>query len=141
MQTFYIAKGRQLNTQINNKKDRTHDVVFSRFRGFSFTITLRKKPKGVTHMPRCITRQRESMCVTPLGFCLRVIVNKKNLEKTTSSVLSILLLICCITGRKNFHKHLQYVYCFCTLLILSITLCSTLFGVGVQKLYNLSNFL
>ena len=35
------------------------------------------------------------MRITPLGFCLRVIVNKKplNLEKTTSSVLSVLLLI------------------------------------------------
>ena len=40
-------------------------------------------------------RERESMRVTPLGFCLRVIVNEKplNLEKTTSSVLSVLLLI------------------------------------------------
>ena len=35
------------------------------------------------------------MRVTPLGFCLRVIVNEKplNLENTTSSVLSVLLLI------------------------------------------------
>ena len=35
------------------------------------------------------------MRVTPLGRCLRVIVNEKrlNLEKTTSSVLSVLLLI------------------------------------------------
>ena len=35
------------------------------------------------------------MLVTPLGFCLRVTVNEKslNLEKTTSSVLSVLLLI------------------------------------------------
>ena len=35
------------------------------------------------------------MRVTPLDFCLRVIVNEKslNLEKTTSSVLSVLLLI------------------------------------------------
>ena len=30
--------------------DRTLDVVFSRFRGFSFTITLRQKTKGVTRM-------------------------------------------------------------------------------------------
>ena len=46
-------------------------------------------------MPRWITRQRESMRVTPLDFCLRIIVNEKpiNLEKTTSSVLSVLLLI------------------------------------------------
>ena len=35
------------------------------------------------------------MRVTPLGFCLRVIVieNRLNLEMTTSSVLSVLLLI------------------------------------------------
>ena len=35
------------------------------------------------------------MRVTPLGFCLRVIVHENllNLEKTTSSVLSVLLLI------------------------------------------------
>ena len=39
--------------------------------------------------------ERESMRVTPLGFLLRVIVNEKplNLKKTTSSVLSVLLLI------------------------------------------------
>ena len=51
--------------------------------GFSFTITPRQKPIEVTHMPHLITRQRESMRVTPSGFCLRV-VNKKllNLEKT-----------------------------------------------------------
>jgi len=60
-----------------------------------FTITLRQKPKGVTSILRRIKRQRESMRVIPLGYCLRVIVNKKtlNLEKTTSSVLSVLLLI------------------------------------------------
>ena len=42
----------------------------------------------------CLVMQR-GMCVTPLGFCFRVIVNEKplNLEKTTSSVLSDLLLI------------------------------------------------
>ena len=36
-----------------------------------------------------------SMRVTPLGFCLKVIMNEKllNLEKTTASVLSVLLLI------------------------------------------------
>ena len=47
-----------------------------------------------------MTRQKESMRVTPLGFCLRVIVNEKplNLVKTTSSVLSVLLLIYGITN-------------------------------------------
>ena len=75
--------------------DRTLDVVFSRFRGFSFTITLRQKPKGVTHMlSLCLVIQR-GICITPLGFCLGVIVNEKllNLEMTTSSVLSVLLFI------------------------------------------------
>ena len=35
------------------------------------------------------------MHITPLGYCFRVIVNEKplNLEKTTTSVLSVLLLI------------------------------------------------
>ena len=44
-------------------------------------------PKGVTCILRCITRQRERMRVTPLGFCLRVSANEKplHLEKTTSS--------------------------------------------------------
>ena len=45
-------------------------------------------------MPRGIIRQRESMRVTPLGFCLWVIVNEKplNLENTTSSVPALLFL-------------------------------------------------
>ena len=36
------------------------------------------------------------MRVTPLGLCLKVIVNEKppNIEKTTSGVLSVWLLIC-----------------------------------------------
>ena len=47
-----------------------------------------------------MTRQKESMRVTPLGFCLRVIVNEKplNLEKTTSSYLSVLSLIYGVTN-------------------------------------------
>ena len=54
-----------------------------------------QRPKGFLPMPRWITRQIESMRVTSLGFCLWVIVNEKrlNLEKTTSIVLSVLLLI------------------------------------------------
>ena len=53
---------------MNKNTDRTLDVVFSRFRGFLFTITLRQKRKVV-------------------------IVNEKllNLEKTRSSVRSVLL--------------------------------------------------
>ena len=54
---------------------------------------------GVTHacfLSLCIVIQR-CMRVTPLGFCLRVFVNEKrlNLEKTTSSVLSVLLINLC----------------------------------------------
>ena len=54
---------------MNKNTDRTLDVVFSRFRGFLFTITLRQKRKVV-------------------------IVNEKllNLEKTRSSVRSVLLI-------------------------------------------------
>ena len=42
-----------------------------------------------------MTRQRESMRITRFGFCLRVFVSEKplNVEITTSSVLSVLLLI------------------------------------------------
>jgi len=38
---------------------------------------------------------QRGMRITPLGICLRIMVNDKplNLEKTTSSVLSVLLLI------------------------------------------------
>ena len=43
---------------------------------------------------QCLVIQR-GIHVAPLGFCLRIIVNEKllNLEKTTSSVLYVLLLI------------------------------------------------
>ena len=37
-------------TWIHINTDRTQDVVFSILRGFSFTITLRQKPKGATRM-------------------------------------------------------------------------------------------
>ena len=45
-------------------------------------------------LSRCLAIQR-GMRLTTLSLCLRVIVNEKplNLEKTTSSVLSVLLLI------------------------------------------------
>ena len=39
---------RSCSPQINNNTDRTLDDVLSRYRGFSFTITLRQSPKGVT---------------------------------------------------------------------------------------------
>ena len=82
-----------LRDQFNDNTDRTLDVVFSRFRGFSFTITMRQKPKGVTRIP-CQDREIACLC-PPKGFCLRVIVkeNPVHLEKTTSSVLSVLILI------------------------------------------------
>ena len=35
-------------------------------------------PKGFMRIPRWITRQRESIRLTRLGFCLRVIVNKNS---------------------------------------------------------------
>ena len=63
-------------------------VVFSRFRDFLLTIILRQKPKGVTR-----SRRRTLYCncsrmrVTPLVRVM-VIVN----EKTTSSVLSVILI-------------------------------------------------
>ena len=45
-------------------------------------------------------QDRESLFLreTPLGFCLRVIVNEfhPNLEKTTSSVLSVILINLCL---------------------------------------------
>ena len=59
-------------------------------------------------MSRWITRQRDSMRITHLGFCLRVIVNEKpiNLEKTKSSVLSVLFLI------YDFESHLYLLRVF-----------------------------
>ena len=76
--------------------DRTLHVVFSIFGWNSFTITLRQKPRGISRSR--ITRQREPVLrwlrETPLDFCFSVIVNKfhPNLEMTTSSVLSVILI-------------------------------------------------
>jgi len=46
------------------------------------------------------------MRLTPLGFFLRVIVNEKliNLEKTTFSILSVLLLIYGYKYNSKYHK-------------------------------------
>ena len=73
--------------------DTTLDVVFSSFRCISFTITLRQKLKGATSMLSLCMFFQCSMRVTPSGFCLRVVANEKsfNLEKTTSSVLSVMV--------------------------------------------------
>ena len=59
-----------------------------------------------TRIPLCITRQRERMRVIHLGLCLRDIVNEKpiNLEKTTSSVLSVLLLLYVTNNQRLFRK-------------------------------------
>ena len=64
----------------------------------SFTITLRQKPKKVTRSRRrtgfLFVFVLRRLHVTPLGFCLRVIVNEthRNLENTTSSVLTVILI-------------------------------------------------
>ena len=65
---------------------------------FPFTITLRQKPKKVTRMLiLCLVIQQfNAACELLLqAICLRFIVHEKpqNLEKTTHSVLSGLLLI------------------------------------------------
>ena len=77
----------------------------SRFMCVSFKIILRQKPIEVMRIgvekalsQSCNSTERESvLCrlrVTPLGFCLRIIVNKKhiNLEQTISSVLSVIFI-------------------------------------------------
>ena len=90
-----------------NTIDRTLHVVFSRFMCVSLTITLRQKSQGglvgVEKFRESVLRR---LCVTTLGFChTRVIVIidytkcigaeillHKNLEKTTSNVLSVILI-------------------------------------------------
>ena len=50
------------------------------------------------------------MRVTPLGLCLKVIVHEKtqNLEKTTSGVLSVLLLIYGYDSLKTSPGNIKY---------------------------------
>ena len=82
--THYVVQIlRIIFPQIYNNTDRTLDVVFSRFRGFSFTITMRQTHTSM--LSYCLVIQH----VTLLGFCLRVTVKETslNLEKTTSGVL------------------------------------------------------
>ena len=80
--------------------NRTMDVVFTRSGWNSFIITLRQKPRGVSHCTvsvgigsRCLLSLRR-LRETPLGFCLRVMVNEfhPNLEKTTTSGLFVILI-------------------------------------------------
>ena len=53
--------------QINNNTDRTLDVVFSRFKGFLFTITLRQNYKTEKE------DARNSFGPLPQGYCERKI--------------------------------------------------------------------
>ena len=70
--------------QINNNTDRRLDVVFQDLGGFSFTITLRKKPKGVNRMLSILSFNAERAYFFWLLTQLFV-VNEipLNLEKTT----------------------------------------------------------
>ena len=68
-------------------------------------------------MLRQMTRQIENMRVTPLGFCLRVNCERKplNLEKTTSSVISIIVINRRLKGIRIKKRHtflylLKHVY-------------------------------
>ena len=82
-----------------NNTDRTLDVVFSRFRGFPFTIIEAEPQRSYAHSAQNYKTDRElvlrHMRLTPLGSCLRGIVNENplNIERTTFRVLSMLLLI------------------------------------------------
>ena len=62
-------------TMINNYTDRTLDVVFSRFKGFSVTINLRQKPKefrgSVEFQDRELEHARNSFGPLPQGYCAR----------------------------------------------------------------------
>ena len=82
-------------------KEFFHQYRLFKILEFLFTITLRQKPKRVKRMlSLCLVIQR-GIRINPLGF--GVIVNEKplNLEKTTSSVLSVLLSIYDFACRNN----------------------------------------
>ena len=71
---------------------------FQDFLCLTFTITLRQQPKGIT-CSGCRTKTGRKpvlrrLHLAPLGCSLRVIVNvtHRNLEKTTSSVLPLILI-------------------------------------------------
>ena len=82
---------RGVQSQIDNNTDRTLEVFFLRFKGFSLRITLRQKRKEVTRMLQ--------LCIETRNFfwlLLQLVIMNEitlNLEKTTISVLSVLLLI------------------------------------------------
>ena len=81
------------NKNIYNNIDRTQDVVFSRFRGFSFTDPEAEAQRSHAHaLSRSCNSTRHTLNFfepLPQGYCER---KTPNLEKTTSSVLSVLLL-------------------------------------------------
>ena len=93
--------------QIDNNTDRTQDVIFSRFQCFSFTLTLRHA-HALSLSCNSTLPARDSFGLLPQGYCEQ---KPTNLEKTTSSVLSVLLLIygkkarsikeCQLTGQLN----------------------------------------
>ena len=87
-QKHFKIINRMQGTQLNNNTDRALDFFF-KIQGF-FTITLTKQLRACS-----LSVIQRGMRVIPLCFCLRVNVKEKpiNLEKTTSIVLSALLLI------------------------------------------------
>ena len=88
-----FAKSLMQISQINNNTDRTLDVVFSKFKGFS----VHNNPEA--EVQRSYAHALSLSCYSTRhahnSFGIRVIVTKNplNLEKTTSSVLSVFLLI------------------------------------------------
>ena len=73
---------------MNNKTDRTLDVVFSRFRVFFVHNILKAEPKGVPSMVCSTFHALNSFGLLSQGYCER---NPLNLEKTTSSIISAIV--------------------------------------------------
>ena len=92
LSVYFTVKAKEcicVNHSLIKTTDRTLDAVFSRFGFNSFTITQRSFTQSpLFYVILCRLRK------TPLGFCLMIIVNEfhPNLEKTTSSVLSVILI-------------------------------------------------
>ena len=82
------------NHRLITYTNRTLDVVFSRFRGISFTISEAEAQRSYAQslFLFCNSTQypRTSFGILPQGYCERKPIN---LEKTTSNVLSVLLII------------------------------------------------
>ena len=79
---------------INNNTVITLDVVFSIFRGFTFTKTMAEVQRSYAHALSlsCHSTQHagNTFGLLPQGNCER---DTLNLEKTTSNVLTVMLLI------------------------------------------------